>query len=99
MRTIKMTLMALVAAALLTGCVDLTVGRPIASDQIKLVREGLTTQGEVQGYFGQPNHKTRTPTGEIWVYRYVSPELTTVQELVVSFGEDQTVCVISRDGI
>lgn len=99
MRTLKMTIAALLSAALLTGCVDLQVGHPVATDNIKLVREGLTTSGEVQGYFGQPNHKTRTPTGEIWVYRYVSPDLNSIQELVISFGEDLTVCVVSRDGV
>lgn len=94
-----MTIGALLLGACLTGCVDLTVGAPINADQIKRVREGLTTKGEVKEYFGNPLHQTKTATGDIWVYRYVSDDLNTIQDLMVSFGEDQTVCVVNRDGI
>jgi outer membrane protein assembly factor BamE (lipoprotein component of BamABCDE complex) len=84
-------------AAALGGCVDMTVGRPIPGDQIKLVREGLTTKTEVRELFGGPLHTTKTESGEIWVYRHVTE--SACQELVVSFGEDDTVCVFTRDGV
>ncbi|MBL4845321.1 MAG: hypothetical protein JKY65_07340 [Planctomycetes bacterium] len=99
MRMLKMSVTALLLGVFMTGCVDLTIGAPIDADQIKLVREGLTTTDDVQGYFGAPLHKTKTATGEIWVYRYVSDDLSTIQDLMVSFGEDSTVCVVNRDGI
>lgn len=97
MKSIKKVLAILFLSAAIAGCVDLTIGRPIPGDQIKLVREGLTTTYEVREMFGGPLHQTKTETGEIWVYRYVTE--TTCQELVISFGEDETVAVFTREGI
>lgn len=92
---------ALLGGALLmgSGCVDMTIGRRIDGDKVKLVRPGLTTDSEVREYFGAPQHQTKTATGQIWVYRYVSDDLKTIQDLMVSFGEDSTVCVVNRDGV
>lgn len=97
MKTMKKILAILFVSVAIAGCVDLTVGRPIPGDQIKLVREGLTTSTEVREMFGGPLHQTKTETGEIWVYRYVTE--TKCQELVISFGEDETVAVFTREGI
>jgi len=101
MRTLKTMIGALLLGTLLmgTGCVDLTVGARIDGDKVKLVRPGLTTDGEVREYFGAPLHQTKTATGQIWVYRYVSGDLKTIQDLMISFGEDSTVCVVNRDGV
>ena len=88
MRFVKLTAAFGLCLATLTGCVDLTIGRPIAQDNVKLVRPGLTTSGEVTQYFGTPNHKTKTSGGEIWVYRYMNGK-GTCQDLVVSFTGDR----------
>ncbi|MGE0707595.1 MAG: hypothetical protein AB7N76_08005 [Planctomycetota bacterium] len=83
----------------LTGCVDLRVGRPIPAEEVKRIREGASTSTEVKELFGAPHRRTKTQSGEIWVYRYVSPDESKCQELVVSFGEDDTVCVFTADGL
>lgn len=96
---IKTFLVALVfAAPLLGGCVDMRIGRPIDSDKIKLIREGERTSNWVRENFGQPLRKTKTDSGEIWVYRHTDGT-NVCQELVISFGEDDTVCVYTADGI
>lgn len=90
----------LVAAALASaGCTNLVVGKPIASDNLKRITAGRTTTTDIQEWFGSPLRQHQTETGKIFVYRYINPKTNACQELIISFSEDDSVCVVSKQGL
>ena len=81
------------------GCTKLQIGKPIEGDNVKLIQLGDTDTDRVRELFGTPNWETSHDGGKIYVYRYVNHELTTSQELVISFGEDDRVQTFSKQGL
>ena len=84
---------------LLTGCVNLTVGRPIPAENIKRITEGRTTADEITAMFCPPLRQYTGGGGRVYVYRYIEPQSSTVQELIISFSEDDSVTCYSKQGL
>ncbi len=97
-RTIKFGL-TLAVAVLFTGCVNMTVGRPIPAENIKRITEGRTTADEITAMFGQPLRQYSAASGRVYIYRYIRPDTSTVQELIISFSEDESVTCYSKQGL
>ena len=79
----------------LTGCVGLRVGRPIPEQAVEFVRPGFSTRDDVAGLLGRPLRVVPGEGGEIWVYRYMDGR-TTVQELIIGFGDHRVSTVAYR---
>lgn len=76
------------AALFVCGCVNTTVGRPLAKDSLKDVIPGRTSGDEVRQLFGEPLHKARNGDREVWTYRHVE-EGGRFQELILTLDADQ----------
>ena len=77
---------------LLAGCIYM--GRDFPSAPVRDIKNNVTTQKEVFGYFGEPARRGLENGFETWTYTYQYYELgqlRDLKELYVVFNKDTTV--------